>query len=179
MLSLTFTTPVGNFSIRLHTRRAPATSAYFRRLADDAMFADASVFRITAEVNRDPNDPCPIDIVQVGPAQTVFASRHPIEHESTRQTGLTHTRWTASAARFDLGELYGSFFICMRDEHELDYGGQRQSDGQGFAAFGRVVSGFDTLENIYARAESSEMLSSAIPIELLAAPRCHTGNTQR
>jgi peptidyl-prolyl cis-trans isomerase A (cyclophilin A) len=178
MLSFTFTTPVGNFSILLDTRRAPATCDYFRRLADDATFADAGVFRITAEANRDPDDRCPIDVVQVGPERTVFASRHPIEHESTRRTGLTHTRWTVSAARFDLGELYGSFFVCMRDEPELDYGGRRQPDGQGFAAFGRVMSGFDTLEKIYARAESSEMLRSAIPIELLSSPRRHSDNTR-
>jgi peptidyl-prolyl cis-trans isomerase A (cyclophilin A) len=52
----------------------------------------------------------------------------------------------------------------MRDEPSLDFGGARQPDGQGFAAFGEVVSGFDTLEDIYRKAESNEFLREAIPI---------------
>ena len=52
----------------------------------------------------------------------------------------------------------------MRHEPELDFGGSRQPDGQGFAAFGRVIDGFDTLERIYRRAELGEMLTNGIPI---------------
>ena len=31
------------------------------------------------------------------------------------------------------------FFVCVGDQKELDFGGRRNPDGQGFAAFGRVV----------------------------------------
>ena len=34
-----------------------------------------------------------------------------------------------------------SFFICIGDQPSLDQGGMRNADGQGFAAFGRVVAG--------------------------------------
>ena len=35
------------------------------------------------------------------------------------------------------------FFICIGPQPELDFGGQRNPDGQGFAAFGRVIKGMD------------------------------------
>ena len=40
------------------------------------------------------------------------------------------------------------FFICVNDQPELDFGGQRNPDGQGFAAFGKVVSGMDIVRMI-------------------------------
>lgn len=52
----------------------------------------------------------------------------------------------------------------MGDEPELDFGGCRQADGQGFAAFGQVIEGFKMLEQIYQRAERDEMLTNEIPI---------------
>ena len=36
-----------------------------------------------------------------------------------------------------------AFFICIGDQPSLDFGGMRNPDGQGFAAFGRVVEGMD------------------------------------
>ena len=32
------------------------------------------------------------------------------------------------------------FFVCVGPQPELDFGGQPNPDGQGFAAFGRVVA---------------------------------------
>ena len=56
----------------------------------------------------------------------------------------------------------------MRDEPALDFGGKRQPDGQGFAAFGRVVAGFETIEHAYRRAESEEVLKTEIPIHTVS-----------
>ena len=44
------------------------------------------------------------------------------------------------------------------------FGGGRQPDGQGFAAFGEVVHGFDALDKIFAKAEPAEVLSQQISI---------------
>lgn len=40
------------------------------------------------------------------------------------------------------------FFICINDQPSLDFGGQRNPDGQGFAAFGRVIEGMDVVLQI-------------------------------
>ena len=64
-----------------------------------------------------------------------------IAHETTAMTGLRHLKGTVSLARFAPGAVYHSFFICLRDEPVLDFSGARHPDGQGFAAFGRVVAG--------------------------------------
>jgi peptidyl-prolyl cis-trans isomerase A (cyclophilin A) len=40
------------------------------------------------------------------------------------------------------------FFVCIGDQPSLDFGGKRNPDGQGFAAFGRVVRGMDIVRRI-------------------------------
>ena len=164
MAKLQIISDSGNFEIQLHENSAPATCAYFAYLARSGFLDASSIFRIVAPANHRPDDACPINVVQMGPVQALRSTRHRIQHENTKITDLRHRKWTVSAARFDRQQLYGNFFVCMRDEPSLDYGGARQPDGQGFAAFGEVVSGFDTLEEIFSRAESDEFLEDAIPI---------------
>lgn len=168
---------VGKFEIRLFEDRAPATCAYFAYLANSGFLDSSSIFRIVAPANHRPDDPCPIEVVQMGPLQALSGTRHRIKHENTDITGLTHEKWTVSAARFDRQQLYGNFFVCMRDEPSLDFGGARQPDGQGFAAFGRVVSGFDTLEKVFRRAESSEFLRDPIPVRAVSLQQADQGST--
>jgi peptidyl-prolyl cis-trans isomerase A (cyclophilin A) len=161
---LLVTTQFGRFAIALAVREAPLTCAYFCDLVRRGTLDNAAIFRVVAAANHAASDACPIHVVQLGPIPAFEGTRHAIAHESTNLTGLRHRRWTVSAARFDLDELYGSFFICMRDEPELDFGGRRQPDGQGFAAFGSVVAGFEVVEAAYARAECSELLAIPIPV---------------
>ena len=42
------------------------------------------------------------------------------------------------------------FFICIGDQPSLDFGGARNPDGQGFAAFGKVTKGMDIVRKIQA-----------------------------
>jgi peptidyl-prolyl cis-trans isomerase A (cyclophilin A) len=51
-------------------------------------------------------------------------------------------------ARGDVGTASSEFFICIGDQPGLDYGNVRNPDQQGFAAFGRVVSGMDVVRRI-------------------------------
>jgi peptidyl-prolyl cis-trans isomerase A (cyclophilin A) len=164
MAKLQISSDSGDFEIHLHEDRAPATCAYFAYLARSGFLNASSIFRIVAPANQRPDEPCPINVVQMGPLQALSGTRHRIKHENTKITGLSHRKWTVSAARFHRQQLYGNFFVCMRDEPSLDFGGARQPDGQGFAAFGEVVSGFDTLEDIFGKAESNEFLRKAIPV---------------
>ena len=162
--TLVFSSQYGEFSILLHYDRAPVTCQYFCDLVRNGGLSESSVFRIVSDRNQQREDSCPIHVVQIGPSHNIFGDRHFITHEGTNLSGLSHRKWTVSAARFESGEVYGSFFICMHDEPELDFGGCRQPDGQGFAAFGQVIEGFKTVEQIYQRGECDEMLTNEIPI---------------
>jgi peptidyl-prolyl cis-trans isomerase A (cyclophilin A) len=64
----------------------------------------------------------------------------PLERTST--TGVRHTDGAISMARSGPDSATSDFFICIGDQPELDFGGARNPDSQGFAAFGRVVSGW-------------------------------------
>jgi len=103
-------------------------------------------------------------VIQGGCRPSDIPLRSPIAHEPTVRTGLRHRRWAVSTSRYAAGETYGSFFVCLRDEPELDYGGRRHPDGLGFAAFGRVSAGFSVLESIVRRAEGTEYLTRRIRI---------------
>jgi peptidyl-prolyl cis-trans isomerase A (cyclophilin A) len=75
----------------------------------------------------------------------------PITHEPTNLTGLRHRNGTISIGRDAVGTgTAGAFFICTGDRPELDFGGKRNPDGQGFAAFGHVTSAMELVRKIWA-----------------------------
>jgi peptidyl-prolyl cis-trans isomerase A (cyclophilin A) len=71
-----------------------------------------------------------------------------IAHETTQQTGVTHSDGVLSMARGEVGTASSEFFICIGDQPGLDFGQPRNADGQGFAAFGAVVSGMEVVRGI-------------------------------
>ena len=161
---LFITTEIGTFSIALDIKNAPETANYYKDIADEGGFDNSSIFRIVAEKNAEMRSNAKIEVVQLGIADMDSEYAKSLKHENTRITGLRHKKWTVSAARYDVGQNYPSFFICMRDEPELDYGGKRHPDGQGFAAFGKVMDGFDTVEALFSKAEETEYLENKIEI---------------
>jgi peptidyl-prolyl cis-trans isomerase A (cyclophilin A) len=56
------------------------------------------------------------------------------------------------------------FFICIGDQPELDFGGKRNPDGQGFAAFGRVLKGMDVARKIHRSPVDGQKLAPPIKI---------------
>ncbi len=56
------------------------------------------------------------------------------------------------------------FFICIGAQPSLDFGGHRNLDGQGFAAFGRVVSGMAVVRALHSRGQARQFLSQPIAI---------------
>lgn len=164
MSCLRVTTELGEFEIELHSEQVPETTRYFTELAERGELNDAGVFRIVNKHNDQSLGSGYINAVQIGTSKGLDETSIQVAHESTKVTGLQHTKWAVSAARYKPGCLYKSFFICMDDEPHLDYGGTRQPDEQGFAVFGRVVGGYDVLEEIFARAEDNEILDQPIPI---------------
>ncbi|MEM8984387.1 MAG: peptidylprolyl isomerase [Pseudomonadota bacterium] len=163
MPRLAISLAIGRFDIELDATRAPQTCAYFAGLARSGELARSLVFRVTDDSNQRGRD-VPIHVVQFGLNEGMAAARTAVEHEATNVTGLHHSQWAVSAARFETGHLYGSFFVCLRDEPSLDFGGERQPDGQGFAVFGHVIAGFDTVRALHRIAGPNEMLDHPIPV---------------
>ena len=102
-----------------------------------------------------------------------------IAHETTQQTGLLHKEGTVSLGRAPNSTGSGSlFFICLGDQPSLDHGGTRYKDGEGFAAFGKVVKGMDVVRRIQ-RMKTKEASSEnpyaqqalVTPVEILRAYR--------
>jgi len=159
-----FRTSLGTFSIRFLAAQAPVTAEYFRSLVSTKSFDGTSIYRIVGLDNAEHRAVSPIQVIQAGLKDTDVQPVAPIRHEATLETGLSHKKWSVSAARFEPNQTYGSFFVCMEDTPSLDHGGARHPDGLGFAAFGEVTVGFDTLSAIYAKREAAEILTQEIAI---------------
>lgn len=159
-------TPEGRIVVELAPQAAPVTAANFLRYVDEDRFAGASFYRVVTPGNQ-PDSPVKIEVIQggLGFADDLPGRLPPIEHETTEQTGLRHLDGTLSMARNEPGSASSEFFLCVGDQPELDFGGQRNPDGQGFAAFGRVVEGMDVVRRIQRLPETGQMLDEPVPIE--------------
>lgn len=156
-------TTQGDVIVRLDADHAPVTTCNFLRYVQQGRYAGGSFFRtVVAETNDNPN---PIDVIQ---AATTAGSDDPglgpIPLERTIDTGLQHTAGAISMARDGPDTATSSFFIVTRDTPALDFGGGRNPDGQGFAAFGRVISGMEIIEAIHSAPAEDEQLVSPVVI---------------
>lgn len=165
MSVLELKTKNGPIRIQLFEHEAPITCEYFSNAVNSGALARGSIFRIvSSEEHHNENGPA-IDVVQIGTDKGLDEPRSIIVHEHSGRTGVRHDRWTVSAARYRPGELYHSFFICLRPEPELDFGGNRHQDGQGFAAFGKVTAGFDIVTHLHRQVEQKTCLAQPIAID--------------
>jgi peptidyl-prolyl cis-trans isomerase A (cyclophilin A) len=163
-------TPLGDITIKLFLKEAPVTVTNFLKYVDNQLFDGSSIFRIVTNNNaeQEEDDNAKINVIQAGlpPGhQNLLAG---IVHETTKETGIAHLDGTISMARFEPGTADGSFFFCINDQPELNYGGKRYNDGLGFAAFGRIIKGREILDLIYKKAESKEYLEHEIFINSIA-----------
>jgi peptidyl-prolyl cis-trans isomerase A (cyclophilin A) len=67
-------------------------------------------------------------------------------------------------ARWGPGSATSEFFICVGDQPELDYGGKRNPDLQGFAAFGEVTEGMDVVKRIHSIDAPGQYLDKPVVI---------------
>lgn len=160
-------TAVGDFEVELDAKRAPVTAGNFLRYANAGLYADGRFFR-TVTAGNQPTNTVKIAVVQAeaNAARTneFFA---PIALERTRKTGLRHLDGTISMARDGPDTAQDSFFICVGEQPELDFGGQRNPDGQGFAAFGKVVKGMEVVRKIHASPADGQSLGTPVRIQRL------------
>ena len=94
----------------------------------------------------------------------------PIPLEPTSVTGLAHVDGTISMARAEPDTATSDFFLCLGDQPSLDFGGARNPDGQGFAAFGRVIIGMDVVEAIQRAPVSKDPQDPKVLRQTLAPP---------
>jgi peptidyl-prolyl cis-trans isomerase A (cyclophilin A) len=143
-------TELGDIEAEIDTERAPITAANFLKYVDGRFYDGGAVNRAVRPDNTVRND-VPIQVIQF---QIDPARRHqqfaPIPLERTSVTGLKHVDGAVSMARNAPDTATTSFSIVIGDQPEMDHGGRRNADGQGFAVFGRVVRGFDVVRAIQA-----------------------------
>lgn len=156
-------TELGTIRVRLQPDRAPQTVANFLRYVDEHFFDDTSFYR-TVRADNQPTSPVKIAVIQGGPDEKK-PEHTPIALERTSMTGLRHLDGTISMARDGPDTATAEFFICLGDQPALDFGGNRNPDGQGFAAFGQVVEGMDIVRRINQAIANGQKLNPPIVIK--------------
>lgn len=161
-------TSLGTIEVTIDETRAPITAANFLRYVDARMY-DGGRFHRAVRLDNQIRKDVMIQVVQAGrgPEQARTTKGFgPIPLERTSTTSLRHLDGAISMARGNTADSASSdFFICVGDQPALDFGGGRAADGQGFAAFGRVVRGMEIVRKIQAGATNDrEQLLTPISI---------------
>lgn len=170
-------TELGDIVIEVDPIRAPLTTANFLKYVDGGHY-DGGVFHRTVKMDNQPESTVKIEVIQAGVnpdrAKQGFAV---IPLERTSVTGILHQDGVVSMARGAPDSATSGWFVCINDQPSLDFGGNRNPDGQGFAAFGRVITGMDVVRNIQAapsstnRTTNTEAQRLIPPIKILKIAR--------
>jgi peptidyl-prolyl cis-trans isomerase A (cyclophilin A) len=157
-------TAMGEIDLEVELERAPVTAANFLRCVDEGRY-DGGGFHRTVRPGTEVRKDVPIEVIQAGPAPA-WEGRDvpPIPLERTGVTGLRHVDGAISMARGGPDTATSDFFICIGVQPLLDFGGARNPDGQGFAAFGRVTRGADVVRRIQAAPADGQSLAPPVAI---------------
>lgn len=159
------TTGFGDLLIELDTIRAPISAKNFLENVKNETYNDAIFYRVVRADNQ-PQSKVKIEVIQGGIYTKLrFGEIPKIKHETTATTGIKHEDGTISMARSKPGSASTEFFICVGDQPELDFGGKRNPDGQGFAAFGKVIEGMDIVRKIQQQKDKNQTLENPVKIE--------------
>jgi cyclophilin family peptidyl-prolyl cis-trans isomerase len=144
-----FETELGNITVEVDVVHAPITGTNFLKYVDGKFYDGGMINRGVRPDNTVRHD-VEIQVIQFqsDPAREsdLFP---PIPMERTSVTGLRHVNGVLSMARMGPDTAQASFSIVIGNQPEMDFGGRRNPDGQGFAVFGRVVTGMDTVKKIH------------------------------
>ena len=158
------TTSMGTIVVEVDTSRAPITAKNFLYHVKKGTYKNAVFYRVVRMDNQ-PQNKVKIEVIQGGLYDDSVIDKIPaIVHETTKQTGIKHLDGTISMARMEPGTASTEFFICVGDQPELDFGGKRNPDEQGFAAFGKVVKGMDVVRKIQQQKDKEQMLVKPVKI---------------
>lgn len=156
-------TEEGAITVALDQARAPITSRNFLRYVDERRFDGTAFYR-----SLDYGDG--IGLIQGGTRGDSARKLPPIVHESTTMTGLAHVEGAISMARYAPGSATGDFFITTTKIDSLDANPAQPGDNEGFAVFGRVVSGMDVVLKILVAPRSETDGEGSMRGQMLAPP---------
>jgi peptidyl-prolyl cis-trans isomerase A (cyclophilin A) len=163
-------TEFGTIEAELYPRKAPITCENFLSYVDSGAFENGSFYR-TVKLDNQPGKTVLIEVIQgsVNLSKVDTNKIKDIPLERTSVTGLHHENGTLSMARLgpDTGNVH--FFICIGDQPSLDFGGKRNPDGQGFAAFGKVTKGMEIVRKIQKATAKEQNLTP--PVKILSVKR--------
>ena len=149
-VTVVFETALGNIVVEVDVARAPVTAANFLKYVDGKFYDGGMVNRSVRPDNTTRHD-VEIQVIQFQSDRSRRGELFPpVPLERTSVTGLKHVDGALSMARGGPDSATSSFFITVGDQPELDFAGKRNADGQGFAVFGRVVSGMEVVKKIHA-----------------------------
>ena len=158
-------TEMGDIELELDATKAPKTVSNFLHYVHQGFYNDGIFFR-TVTMDNQPDDEIRIEVIQAQADPARQQELLPaIELESTEQTTLRHIDGAISMARMEPDTAQDHFFICIGDQKQLDFGGKRNPDGQGFAAFGHVTKGMDVVRKIQNAPANEQTLTPAIRIQ--------------
>lgn len=160
-------TSLGVVEIELYAAQAPVTVANFIRYIESGAFNNGRFYRVV-RLDNDNGSP-KIEVIQGG-ANLEFKEFAAIPLETTQQTGIKHLDGVLSMARGAPDTATSEFFICIGAQASLDFGGMRNPDGQGFAAFGRVTKGMDIIKKIHQIREAVEVEDDYVKGQMLSEP---------
>jgi peptidyl-prolyl cis-trans isomerase A (cyclophilin A) len=159
-------TASGDIELELYEDKAPKTVSAFLKFIDSNYYKNSSFYRVLTDDNQPSNAP-KSNLIQGGIWRSNYkrsqsASRIP--HEPTNVTGVRHINGTISLARLEPGTAGTEFFICVDDQPGFDFGGPNNPDGQGYAAFGKVVKGMNIVRKIYNQREDEQQFDPPVII---------------
>jgi peptidyl-prolyl cis-trans isomerase A (cyclophilin A) len=162
---VTMETEEGNIRIVLFKKQAPVTCANFLKYVEQLGDLGGEFYRTVTKANQ-ADKKIKIEVIQGGfnLKNIDTTAIRPIPLERTSITGLSHKDGTLSMARSDPDSGSTEFFICIGDQPSLDFGGLRNPDGQGFAAFGQVIEGMEVVRKIQSCPAEGQALTPPVKI---------------
>ena len=157
-------TDLGDMTVEIYKDQAPVTAANFLSHVERGDYTN-SIFYRAVRLDNQSQSKVKIEVIQGGLFHDeVLDTIAPIKHESTQETGILHSDGVISMARMEPGSASTEFFICIGNQPSLDYAGDRNPDGQGFAAFGKVVKGMNVARAIQALPDEEQYLKEQVHI---------------
>lgn len=153
--------------IQLYQHKAPQTVSNFLSYVDAGDYHGGNFYRV---VRHDNDNGSPKITVIQGDVKDSNKQLPPIKLETTDKTGIKHLDGTLSMARLGPDTATSSFFVCIGAQPSLDFGGARNSDGQGFAAFGQVIAGMDVVKKINALTKAKPSGDAYMKGQMLLEP---------